>query len=253
MKRHIGSATRVPFVLASVLWAGLVARPASAQEAALHTRLAIFPSQSVSSGTLELHAGMSYVNTEDGNVLRTGRAILRYGLGPIELRAGPQSYVAKWGDEDYRGLDDFSFGLKAPQVPMASGRVLLGAQGMLSVPTGIEELAADDPELVLSTMADVLVTEELFLSTVVDWHSPHFAGDESWTFTIFSGMAIPAISGGGGLAWSGHADDGSVDSIVTGALFLLFGEETALEVSVGENLDEREPFVGFRIFRLLSG
>ncbi|MSR23057.1 MAG: hypothetical protein EXR92_05885 [Gemmatimonadetes bacterium] len=247
--------TRMRFLLAAALSTVALAGPASAQEeaAALTTRLAIFPSQAVSAGALEFQAGMLLVNTEKGNVLRTGRAILRYGLGPIELRASPPSYVAKWGEEDYRGLDDFTFGVKAPQVQAAGGRVLLGAQGMLSLPTGIEELTADDPALMVSTMADFLITGDLFLSAVVDWHTPYFTRDESWSVTLFPGVLIPAISGGAGLGWTGHADDGSLNSIVTGTLFLLFGEETALDVSAGANLDKREPFVGFRISRLLSG
>jgi hypothetical protein len=132
-------------------------------------------------------------------VYNMGRTILRYGVGPVELRAEPGSYVVHWGGEDYRGFENLRLGMKATLFHSAGGRVRIGGQGTMSVPTGIADLTASDSELQLSTAADFILGDMLFLSTFVDWHSSYFAGDESWTMTFFPGLAIHSLSGGAGL------------------------------------------------------
>jgi len=253
MIRSMASATRVVLLSISLSQGIFSTLPAWAQETPATPGLTIFPSEVVSPGTLQLEVGTSYSNTDSGKGLHMGRTLLRYGVGPVELRVEPGSYVVHWGGEDYHGFEDLRLGMKATLFHSAGGRVLIGGQGTMSVPTGIADLTAGDPELQLSTAADFLLGDMLFLSTVVDWHSRYFGGDESWTMTLFPGLAIPSLSGGAGLGWSGHIDDGSLESTLLVGLFIGLGQDTALEVSSGRNLETRDPlFFGIRVFRLLT-
>ena len=253
MRRSTAPATRVVLLSISLSHGIFSTLPAWAQETPATPGLTIFPSEVVSSGTLQLEAGTSYSNTDSGKGLHMGRTILRYGVGPVELRVEPGSYVVHWGGEDYRGFEDLRLGMKATLFHSRGGRVRIGGQGTMSVPTGIADLTAGDSELQLSTAADFILGDMLFLSTLVDWHSPYFAGDESWTMRFFPGLAIHSLSGGAGLGWSGHIDDGSLDSTLLVGMFIGLGQDTALELSGGRNLETRDPlFFGVRVFRLLT-
>ena len=224
---------------------------ASAQEPSAPANLALFPSDVVSSGALQLHAGTSYANTSTDETFLIGRTVLRYGVGPIELQTDLGSYVVKWGEERYSGVEDLRLGIKAPLFRSASGNVQVSGRGTLSVPTGVEETTSGDPNIMLSAMADITISDGVFASASLDWESPHFAGDESWTVSFFPGMAIPFLNGGGGLGWSGYVEEGSLDSTLLAALFIQFDQATALEMSAGRSVETHEFFLGARIFRLL--
>ncbi len=122
----------------------------------------------------------------------------------------------------------------------------------MTVPTGAAEVTSGDPNITLSTMADLTIADGFFLSSSLDWLSPYFAGDESWTVSLFPGMAVPFISGGAGLGWSGHLEDGSLDSTLLAALFVELHRRTALEMSAGRNLETSDAFIGVRVYRLLT-
>ena len=253
MKRSTVRPTWLVFLSISLSHGTFLTLPARAQETPASPRLALFPSEVVSPGTLQLEAGTSYENTDSGEDLHIGRMILRYGLGAVELQAGLGSYIVHWGEENYHGFEDLRLGMKVPLFHSAGGQAHIGGQGTMSVPTGIAELTAGDPGFQLSAAADFILVDRLFLSTILDWHSPYFAGDESWTITLFPGLAINSLSGGAGFGWSGLIDDGSLDSTLLGALFIELGRKTALELSGGRNLGTRDPlFLGIRVFRLLT-
>ena len=121
--------------------------------------------------------------------------------------------------------------------------------------TGTAQLTAGNPELQLSTIADLMLGDLFFLSTRLDWHSPYFSGDESGTITFFPGIPIPSISGGAGFGWARNIDNRSLEgsSTIFGGLFLGLGQATALELNVGRNLSTKDPlFYGMRIYRLLT-
>jgi len=210
----------------------------------------------VSSGTLQLDAGISYSNTVSGKKgLQIGRAMLRYGVGPVELQAEPGSQVVHWGAEEYRGFEDMRLGMKTTLFRSASGRTQISGQGTMRIPTGTAQLTAGNPELQLSTIADLMLGDLFFLSTRLDWHSPYFSGDESGTITFFPGIPIPSISGGAGFGWARNIDNRSLEgsSTIFGGLFLGLGQATALELNVGRNLSTKDPlFYGMRIYRLLT-
>ena len=252
MKRPTGQLTLTTLLSVSVLYATCLAGPARAQESSTPARLALFPSEVVSPGTLQLQAGTSYANTSTDETFRIGRMVLRYGVGPVELQTEPGSYVVRWGGESYRGLEDLKFGMKASLFHSAGGTVRVSGQGTLTVPTGAAEITLGNPNITLSAMADIAIADGLLLSTSLDWYSPHFAGDESWTISLFPGMAVPFFSGGAALGWSGHLDDGSLDSTFLAALFMELDQGTALEMSAGRNLETPAVFIGMRVFRLLT-
>jgi len=229
---------------------------ARAQEIPVSPGLTIFPAGVVPSGTLQLDAGISYSNTASGKKgLHIGRAILRYGVGQVELQLEPGSQVVHWGTEKYHGFEDMRLGMKTTLFRSTSGRAHISGQGTMSIPTGIAQLTAGDPELQLSTIADLVLGDLFFLSTRLDWHSPYFSGNESGTIMFFPGIAIPSISGGAGLGWSRNIDNLSLEgsSTILGGLFLELGQATALELSAGRNLSTNDPlFYGMRIYRLLT-
>ena len=229
---------------------------ARAQEIPVSPGLTIFPAGVVPSGTLQLDAGISYSNTVSGKKsLHIGRAILRYGVGQVELQLEPGSQVVHWGTEKYHGFEDMRLGMKTTLFRSTSGRAHISGQGTMSIPTGIAQLTAGDPELQLSTIADLVLGDLFFFSTRLDWHSPYFSGNESGTIMFFPGIAIPSISGGAGLGWSRNIDNLSLEgsSTILGGLFLGLGQATALELSAGRNLSTNDPlFYGIRIYRLLT-
>lgn len=251
MKMPAVQSTGTILVSAAVLFATCLAGPVDAQESSTPARLALFPSDVVSPGTLQLQAGTSYANTSADETLRIGGMVLRYGVGPVELQAEPGSYVVRRGGEPYRGLEDLTFGMKTTLFRSAGGMVQVSGQGTLTVPTGAAEVTSGDPNITLSTMADLAIADGLFFSTSLDWLSPHFAGDENWTVGLFPAMAVPFFSGGAALGWSGHLEDGSLDSTLLAALFVELNRGTALEMSAGRSLEKRDVFIGVRVFRLL--
>ena len=201
-RHHDGSRMKMPavqstgtiLVSAAVLFATCLAGPVDAQESSTPARLALFPSDVVSPGTLQLQAGTSYANTSADETFRIGGMVLRYGVGPVELQAEPGSYVVRRGGEPYRGLEDLTFGMKTTLFRSAGGMVQVSGQGTLTVPTGAAEVTSGDPNITLSTMADLAIADGLFFSTSLDWLSPHFAGDESWTVGLFPAMAVPFLT-----------------------------------------------------------
>ena len=256
MKKSNTRSRRIVLFLIVLAHGACLARPAWAQETPIPSGLTIFPAGVVSSGTLQLDAGISYSNTVSGKKgLQIGRAMLRYGVGPVELQAEPGSHVVHWGAEEYRGFEDMRLGMKTTLFRSASGRTQISGQSTLRIPTGIAQLTAANPELQLSTIADLLLGDLFFLSTRLDWHSPYFSGDESGTITFFPGIPIPSISGGAGFGWARNIDNRSLEgsSTIFGGLFLGLGQATALELNVGRNLSTKDPlFYGMRIYRLLT-
>jgi len=254
-KSNTRSSRIVPFLIALAHGAFLTL-PARAQEIPASPGLTIFPAGVVSSGTLQLDAGISYSNTVSGKKgLHIGRVMLRYGVGPVELQAEPGSQVVHWGAEEYHGFEDMRLGMKTTLFRSASGRAHISGQGTMRIPTGIAQLTAGDPELHLSTIADLMLGDLFFLSTRLDWHSPYFSGDESGTIMFFPGIAIPSISGGAGFGWARNIDNRSLEgsSTIFAGLFLGLGQATALELNAGRNLSTKDPlFYGVRIYRLLT-
>lgn len=201
-------------------------------------------------GVWQLEVGAAWAGGSGADVFSLGQGLLRYGVGPFELRLHPNSFVvARGGDESVEGLEDMAIGLK---VPLAAGE---GAQvsvvGAVTLPTGADAFTADQKTAWGTLVVETSLSERVGVAFNGGYAFPFDGvGDGRWSFLVTPGFAVPSVEGLGLYAgYAGFYGDGPDTHILEAGLARASGADLQWDVNAGVDVDTGEVFLGVGIAR----
>jgi len=205
----------------------------------------------VAPGVLHTELGVELADRGPATEVSLGQAVLRYGAGPLEVRAHLNSLVVRRNGSDDAGFQDLALGTKFGIVGDADASFRASGLATLGLPTGSAAFGGDQAAAGLTALAEwspagsgIAVTGNAGIT------QPLEDGDPAWTFIVTPGGAVDSVEGLGVYGgWAGFFADGGDENWIEAGLTYLLDPETQLDVNGGWSPDAEDLFVGVGLAR----
>lgn len=199
-----------------------------------------------------VEAGIQFSHTPFIDQIDIGQILLRYGILPrLEIRTALNSYsiqkrVLIGGTDSRSGNQDIGVGLKYSVIQKGAGSANVSVLGSVSIPTGQEGFTNDEFVPFLSVLGDVVLSDELVLSSNIGYSFGVGSLDDHWLFTFTPGFTIPQneiLAFFIGYAGSYYGNSVNENWLEGGITFsLLNGAQ--LDINLGYELEGESAFIG---------
>lgn len=226
------------------LWLVVFATPISAQgiaEAIVPDRPGLGDgAHVVGKGVAQLESGVDWAFGKGADVLTFGQALLRYGIGGIELRVQPGSAVVQ--NENF-GLTDAAIGAK---IPLVRGAARVSAVLSATVPTGAKVYSADESVGGATLVGEFTVTSTMGLAINAGYGFPFDdLGDGGYAIIVTPSLSFPSRPGlsvyGG---YAGYFEHGEDTHIAEAGLAFAPEPDWQFDVNLGRNTENGRMFFG---------
>lgn len=205
----------------------------------------------VASGVFQLETGVEVADRGPDTEWSLGQAVLRFGAGPLELRALLDSYVLRRGGVDDQGFRDVAVGAKVGVAEDARERARLSALGTLSLPTGSSGFGTDQATAGATALGEwtpgggpVSVAANAGVTLPLE------RGDPAWRLVVTPGASIDGVEGLGAYGgWAGFFAGGGDRHWLEAGLTYLLDRETQLDLNGGWSPDGDHAFLGMGLAR----
>lgn len=199
----------------------------------------------VGPGVVQLETGFEFAAGPGADVVTFGQAVIRYGVGPIEVRLLPGSFVVQTGA---RGIADPAVGLKVP-LTRAGSRVRLSTVLTSTLTVGSEDFSAGQAVGAATLVGEVGLSGPLGLAVNAGYAFPwNDTGDGSIALMITPGLSIQSVDGLGVYAgYVGFYDDGPDTHIVETGVAYAWDADNQIDVNGGLEPDTERWFIGVGI------
>lgn len=156
-------------------------------------------------GVVHLESGAAVRRSDGRTAYELGQLLMRYGLGPVELRLSPGSFVFLRDGVEAEGIDDLGVGLKSRLVEGASERVRLSLLTRAELPSKSPMVGSQRASLGATLLFDWAPIERLNVSANLGYDvAPTGEGSGAIQATFTPGVSLAPEHGLGGYAgWAG--------------------------------------------------
>lgn len=200
----------------------------------------------VASGVWQVEGGVQLSGNDGVDVVSIGQGLIRWGLGALELRFFPNSFVVLRGSGDDRsGIQDFGVGVKVPLRGEGDWRWSLGATTTL--PTGSDDFSAEDPTGAVTLIGETSLSDGVGVALNAGY-AAFFddVGDGTFSLLVTPSFSVPDVPGLSLYAgWAGYFGPDDDVHIVEGGLAKAVGEDGQWDINAGYDPDSGVWFLGF--------
>jgi hypothetical protein len=194
----------------------------------------------VGPGVAQLESGIDWAFGKGPGILTFGQALLRYGLGGIELRLQPGSAVVQ---DEHFGLTDAAIGVK---VPLLRGGTRVSAVLSGTVPSGAEVYSGGESFGGATLVAEFGVTPTLGLAINAGYGFPFDdLGDGGYSIIVTPALSFPSRPGlsvyGG---YAGYFDHGEDTHFAEAGIAFAPEPDWQFDLNLGRNTENGRIFFG---------